>query len=100
MIAGYWQQSDSTSTSTADCDLGEVRVYINPHLPQEVTPTKDEPPPPLPPPPQPRWPAVVVQRRPQRSRTPLGRRLRGIRQKIRASGAELLDWDGIDRERY
>jgi hypothetical protein len=39
-----------------------------------------------------------VQQEPQRSRTPLGRRLRGIRQKIRASGAELLDWDGIDQQ--
>lgn len=36
---------------------------------------------------------------PVRARTPLGRRLREIRRRIEASGAPLLDWDGIDRER-
>lgn len=31
-------------------------------------------------------------------RTPLGRRLLAIRKRIVASGASLLDWDGVDRE--
>jgi len=31
-------------------------------------------------------------------RTPLGRRLRELRRRIVASGAPLLDWDGLDQE--
>ena len=32
------------------------------------------------------------------ARTELGRKLREIRQKIKASGQPFLDWDDIDRE--
>ncbi|MGI6415118.1 MAG: hypothetical protein ACOX1P_05560 [Thermoguttaceae bacterium] len=35
---------------------------------------------------------------PVQARTPLGRRLREIRQRIEASGAPLLDWNDIERE--
>lgn len=42
---------------------------------------------------------AISAREPAEARTALGRRLREIRQRIEASGASLLDWDGIERER-